>query len=266
MASSLAAPPPFQYNRDASASDNYGRFERYLQRFSIYFAATKVTDKALKAAIFANQAGESIQCLITTLKKELFLDYDDLVKAIKDFFVPEKNLVDLKRSFRKLKQMNGESMDTFYMRVCEAARLCEFKDESKEDDELRTEIIIQLVDGARDPRIEAKLEHDKKTTVTDILKFAKTLEYKGISSSSASFFKHETQSNNNHQVHVKSESLNQVKSNRQFNNTAHRKQNSARADTKCGLCGRNQGGIKEVGRISLPSCGQGEIWRGKKTF
>ena len=30
--------------------------------------------------------------------------------------------------------------------------------------------------------------------------------------------------------------------------------------------GHIHGGIKEVGRISLPSGGQGEIWRGKKTF
>ena len=30
--------------------------------------------------------------------------------------------------------------------------------------------------------------------------------------------------------------------------------------------GQIYGGIKEVGRISLPSGGQGEIWWGKKTF
>ena len=35
---------------------------------------------------------------------------------------------------------------------------------------------------------------------------------------------------------------------------------------QAGEAGHIYGGIKEVGRISLPSGGQGEIWRGKKTF
>lgn len=77
-------------------------------------------------------AASSIQDMFYSLIKDKDVSYDESVKLLDDYFLPERNLLCERHEFRRLGQTIDESVDQFVCRLRREASSSEFKNEDNE--------------------------------------------------------------------------------------------------------------------------------------
>ena len=128
-------------------------FETYEQRFAQFVEANGI-EKEKRRAVFLSVVGAKTFSLLRDLlapKKPSEASYDDIVKALREFHVPKKNVLSERYTFRARKQQNGESLSEYIAALKGLAATCEFG--ATLEEQLRD----QLVYGISSKELRTKL-------------------------------------------------------------------------------------------------------------
>ncbi len=132
MAVALPTYPEFQVTDDPAVAQ---RWEEWLDGLEAMIRAMKVTDKEDKKAMLVHYAGNEVRKLLKKLPSSTDLmtgtGEEDVYEAAKitldTYFAPKMNRIYLMNSLHQIKQKQGETVDTFYMRVQEKYTLSTLK-------------------------------------------------------------------------------------------------------------------------------------------
>ena len=198
------------------------RFEKYLKRLDNLFAAINITRTAQKKAILLHFVGEETCDVFDTLDTPDSSDdvdeYQIAVKALKDYFEPQKCIDHHVYVFRKEVQKVDESVAEFYTRLQLLARKCEFANAD-------VEIKRQIIQGTSSVRLRRKAI-EQSLTLENLLKAARAMETAD----------EQTSEIEKQQSNAISSGRNRFRSKA----TEKRKPNQSRPELKakkCGLCG-----------------------------
>lgn len=124
------------------------RWTRWLTSFELYAdgkgliiddAATDNT-KQRRRALLLHLAGPDVQDIFSTLPNTgQVTDYAATVKALNTYFVPQVNAAFSRQSFHQINQKQGETVQQFATRLRQAAKDCDFKDDT--DNQIRDAIL-----------------------------------------------------------------------------------------------------------------------------
>jgi transposase InsO family protein len=217
----LVPPQQFDCELDGGIS-NPQRWNNWVDRFNIYLQAQHITEDADKIFTFLHCAGEKIW-EIYNVNKTGTENYTQVVKIIKDYFEPSKNLDYLILKFRQCVQRQGESIDEYVVRLKILASVCEFANAD-------LEIKIQIIQGSNSKQVQLKGAQGGNT-LNDLIKFARSVE--GLPHHSKVLYGYVKQE----EVPIKHESVNKVytnaRSTQRDGNSASRYQSKS-----CFNCGK----------------------------
>ena len=129
---------------DAEVSDDQTglgpRWEKWLKRFTIYMHAAGVEDDGQQRALLLHCVGPNTYKLETMDVAEA--TYKAAHEALTSYFNPKVNLEYECAVFRRAKQEKGESIDAYFIRLCELAATCNFADRIKSQ-------LIQMTSDSR---------------------------------------------------------------------------------------------------------------------
>ncbi|XP_035234863.1 uncharacterized protein LOC118206358 [Anguilla anguilla] len=103
-------------------------FTTYEERFAHFIEASGI-EEGKQRAVFLSVVGAKTVSLLTYLvapKKPSETPLADILKALRDFYVPKKNVVSERYSFRARKQQSGESVAEYVAALTGLAASCEF--------------------------------------------------------------------------------------------------------------------------------------------
>lgn len=144
-------------------------FKTYEQRFAQFVEANGI-EQGKQRAVFLSVVGAKTFSLLTDLlapKKLSDCTLEDLLKALREFYVPKKNVLSERYSFRARKQQNGETVAEYVAALKGLATTCEFG--STLDEQLRD----QLVYGITSKELRTKL---LSAAYGEKLKWAKVMD------------------------------------------------------------------------------------------
>ncbi|KAI4896702.1 hypothetical protein NFI96_007948 [Prochilodus magdalenae] len=144
-------------------------FKTYEQRFAQFVEANGI-EQEKQRAVFLSVVGAKTFSLLTDLlapKKLSDCTLEDLLKALREFYVPKKNVLSERYSFRVRKQQNGETVAEYVAALKGLATTCEFGE--KLDEQLRD----QLVYGISSKELRTKL---LSAAYGEKLKWAKVMD------------------------------------------------------------------------------------------
>ena len=108
------------------------RFEKYVKRLNNMFTAMSITQASRKKAMPLHYVGEETCDVFETLTvpeaTEGNDEYKIAVRALTDYFEPQKCVDHHVYIFRQESQKSGENINEFYTRLQLLARKCEFAD------------------------------------------------------------------------------------------------------------------------------------------
>lgn len=151
------------------------KWNDWLDGFEYLLRALKVDDNAYKRTLLLHYTGTEVRKLFKKLQNTGGnQDYDAAKKALTDYFSPKMNRVFLMNTLQQIKQLPGESIDTFYMRIGEKMHALELDAIGKEEIiELVT--LSQLVTGCADANVRKKALKDG-LKLEDFVKTARSFE------------------------------------------------------------------------------------------
>ena len=140
MAKQLNLSPPASFNlNDENRHTADTRWPAWCKELDTYLLASGVTDKPQKKAVLLYVSGPPVNEIYSTLQPEDSDDYETVKKKITDHFAPFKNLDYEVFAFSQMRQIDGEQLDEFVVRLRVAAIRCEFG--TATDAELKRQII-----------------------------------------------------------------------------------------------------------------------------
>lgn len=128
-------------------------FSTYEERFAQFIEANGIDEKK-ERAVFLSVVGAKTFSLLTDLvapKKPSETPLKDILKALRDFYVPKKNVLSERYSFRARKQQSGESLAEYVAALKGLAASCAFG--ATLEEQLRD----QLVYGISSKELRTKL-------------------------------------------------------------------------------------------------------------
>lgn len=146
MAAFIGKPP-----RDLTITDNPKDFEQWLSTFQNYLTVVeigKTLDSPQKHALLLNCIGEDALKIVSGLSYDSSSSktpYENLVAALKAYFIPKKNLTYERYRFRKMSQ--DDNIMTFVNELHRQGKLCEFDDatvDSIYNQSIRDQFILGL--------------------------------------------------------------------------------------------------------------------------
>ena len=96
-------------------------------------------------------------------------NYADTLKVLNDYFLPKKNVEFEIYKFRQTKQEVNESLDTYYTKLKQLAKYCEF-------DNIEKEIKSQIIQACLSDKVRRKALRDSGITLQPILDFARAMD------------------------------------------------------------------------------------------
>jgi hypothetical protein len=226
----LRQPEQFDYQRNCS---NAERWQTWVRKFNMFLLASNITDEAQQLNTFLYVVGEDVSEIYDALGQNKTKAVD-AIKVITDHFTPAPRKDSAILAFRKLKQIQGETIDAFTSRLIIEARKNSL---ANAEDHIR----LQLIAGAISNKIRIKSEAED-ISLNDLIIYARTVE---------SLHDHHAQ-----QPHslddIKQEQVNQVykhNNHRQYHNNNHQNHNQHKQSTHnhnhsnknpsntCGTCG-----------------------------
>ena len=172
--SSLQLTPPgvFHIREDPhNASKRWQEWSANLKRF---VAASGISDEAQKREILLYTAGKEINEVYKEIHKPPAAGatptLDEFITELSEHFAGRDNIVFLRYQFRCCHQMDGEAIDAWYNRLCEAADSCNFK-------ALRDSLIRdQIVACCRSDTLRKRLLNVPNIDLEETLRLARTHE------------------------------------------------------------------------------------------
>lgn len=215
------------------------RFEKYVKRLNNMFKAMNITKASQQKAMLLHYVGEETCDVFETLTvpdpTEGNDEYKIAVKALTDYFEPQKCVDHHVYVFRQETQKSGENITEFYTRLQLLARKCEFADTN-------LEVKRQIIQGTSSIRLRRKAI-EQNLDLENLLKSARAMETADGQTS-------EMQRQESHWVgdsrSKTTDGLNKESSDRP--------PRSGSRNTKCGLCGGNyphQGNCPAQGKRCL---------------
>eukprot|EP00111_Clytia_hemisphaerica_P019096 TCONS_00056395-protein len=116
------------------------RWKKYKQRFELLCTAIGVTEEKQKLAMFLTYVGDETYEVYENVKPT-DTGFNATIEALDNHFTPQTNTSYETFVFRNLKQMDGEGLNEFYIRLREQAAKCGFENINiKQQIELSTNI------------------------------------------------------------------------------------------------------------------------------
>ena len=146
---------------------------KYVSRLENLLLAMNITSASRKKALLLHYVGEEVNEIFDTLDVEE-ADRDEDVfkkaeKALRDYFTPQKNIEYEVYKFRQAKQLPDENITTYYTRLKQLARSCDFYDEKRE-------IKTQIIQNGISSKLRRKALSDPEITLEKLLQIAKAVE------------------------------------------------------------------------------------------
>ena len=118
MAYVLNLSPLPEFNPETEIGSSVAkRWEIWLNDFTMFITANAITDNARKRALLLYMGGSRVREIFSTLQDTGDDDNFDTAKTkLNEYFAPQKNKRYEIYQFRKMKQEDGESLDTFHTR------------------------------------------------------------------------------------------------------------------------------------------------------
>ena len=92
-----------------------------------------ITDKQQKKALMLHFAGPEVDKIFDMLEDpDTETDYKGAIENLTEFFAPQTNVAYEVYNFRQARQNQGESLDSYHVRLCQLAKTCDFADIDKE--------------------------------------------------------------------------------------------------------------------------------------
>ncbi|CAB4016981.1 Retrovirus-related Pol poly from transposon [Paramuricea clavata] len=132
MAVSLPNFPTFEVHLDGNTGP---RWKKWVTRLERLLTAMNITDKKQKKALMLHFAGPEVDEIFDTLEDpegEADTDYEAAVGKLTKYFAPQTNIAYEVYNFRQARQNQGESLDSYHVRLRQLAKTCDFTDIDKE--------------------------------------------------------------------------------------------------------------------------------------
>ena len=130
MAVSLPNFPAFEVHLDGNTGP---RWKKWITRFERLLTAMNITDKQQKKALMLHFAGPEVYEILDMVEDpDTETDYKGAIEKLTEFFAPQTNVAYEVYNFRQARQNQGESLDSYHVRLRQLAKTCDFVDIDKE--------------------------------------------------------------------------------------------------------------------------------------
>ena len=103
------------------------RWEKYVNKLENLFTGLNITSKKRKKALLLHYSGDDVYEIYDTLNLGADEEnYDDTKDQLETYFNPRKNTQFEIFEFRNMKQLKGETIDQFTLRLRQKAKNCAF--------------------------------------------------------------------------------------------------------------------------------------------
>ncbi|XP_058827476.1 uncharacterized protein LOC131687412 [Topomyia yanbarensis] len=176
---------PFDY---ASHTDDVGiEWRKWLKSFETMVRASRIENDEWKNDLLLHFAGSSVQQLVDTLPElpesnmrgplvnvECYTpnmtSYEEVVTKLNSFFLPKENATYERHLLRQMKQVSGESIDAFTVRLRVQAERCGFGDKVEEN------VKDQIIQNCQSAILRRDLLKQGDASLKDVLAVAKIFE------------------------------------------------------------------------------------------
>ena len=172
----LQLPPPGVFSIREDTHTAGGRWSEWADNLRRFLTASGVKDEQQKRETLLYTAGKEVRDLykqihvLKSAEEEDKLTLKDLIEEIALYFTGRDNVVFSRYQFRGCIQHEGEPIDAWYSRLCEAAESCQF-------DKLKDSLIRdQIVACCHSTALRKRLLNVPNITLADTLKLARTHE------------------------------------------------------------------------------------------
>jgi hypothetical protein len=110
--------PAFEPRSDPTSTS--ARWTRWLERFNTYILAADIKDDARKRALLLYRVGPEVHEIFKTLEEGETKDFKSAVKALTEYFEPEKNVIYRTYMFLDKRRKAKRNQSTNFVRVYEA--------------------------------------------------------------------------------------------------------------------------------------------------
>jgi len=166
----LTSVKPFDPHGEPSGMGR--RWQHWLESFSMYADSKglliEADNKIQRRALLLHSAGEAVQEIFKTLADTgEAKDYEKVVKALNDYFIPKVNSTYQNHLFRSMEQQDGETVAQFVTRLRQVVKDCDYGEQAE------NQIRDQVVQRCKSHELRKKLlEKGKKLTLELLLSTA----------------------------------------------------------------------------------------------
>ena len=203
---SIQVSPVSPFDPHGDTAGVYQRWIRWLRGFEIFADASGCADDVQKKQLLLHCAGPETQDIFYTFPA-MPAEYQATADALSNYFKPAKNLPYNRHLFRQTKQAEDETMAQFVTRLRQAARDCDFGENT--NDFIRD----QVIDKCHSEQLRTKFLAEKDLTLEKVLTIAAAKE-----------------------LSVKQSAL--IAGEKAFSIKSHKK-TAATTTPKCGRCGKS---------------------------
>ncbi|XP_065188286.1 uncharacterized protein K02A2.6-like [Sycon ciliatum] len=173
----MAERPVPQFDPTGPAQDVSIRWAKWKRSFQYYLAAEDITDSTRSKAKLLHLVGPAVQDVFDTLPEppaptdgSVQNSYDKVVTMLDSYFQYTPNVMFERHTFRRLAQMETETVAQFGNRLVQQAKLCLFADQDEQ-------VCDQLVEKCIDDRLRRKfLEKQGTLKLKDALELSRQFE------------------------------------------------------------------------------------------
>lgn len=141
---------------------------KWVADLEVIFITLEITDSLVKREVLLHYGGKNIQTIYNDLREDDD-GYIETVEKISLYFEPDKNRTISVYRFRRLQQDRNETIDQYIVRLCIAAKMCEFRNE---DEEVKNQLILSCISNS----VRNVALADESVSIPDLMKIARMTE------------------------------------------------------------------------------------------
>ena len=143
-------------------------WRNWVKSLEYYIAASGITEKKQQRAIPLHLAGPEVQDIFETLE-DTGNDLDTAITKLTAYFEPRKDIPFERHNFRQTKQLQGETIEQFAIRLKHQVKFCEY---SSPDDMIRDQVIEQCLSS----RLRRRLLREPELTLEKTIEIGRSFE------------------------------------------------------------------------------------------
>ncbi|XP_065182317.1 uncharacterized protein LOC135813027 [Sycon ciliatum] len=144
-------------------------WEKWLARFDNYLIAANITEDERQRAQLLPGGGEDVFDVYLTFDSSSITRYNDLKDALTAHFSPKRNREYEIYLFRREKQSQSETLDSYVTRLRRLGKHCQFAD-------MDTELKSQVVQHCVSSKVCEKAFMESSMSLADVLTYARSVE------------------------------------------------------------------------------------------